>query len=391
VNPLDALAIALLVVAVILGARSGALPQLGGLVGAAIGALGGLWAMPLVLPYLDPLAAALRVGAVLGILLLAVGLGEMIGAHVGRAASHVLGDGLLGSLDRVAGGIVGAGQAVLIVWLMGGIFATGFVPSFARAAQTSVAVRGIDLFLPPPTELVLALGKALDATGLPDVFLGLERLPARQVDLPASPVAEALGARALPSVPRVEADACNYTSTGTGIVVKAGYVVTNAHVIAGASRIRVVTAAGALRATLVYIDPKLDVALLRVSGLEAGPLFFATADPPAGAIGATVGYPNGGPAVIGPAAVDDTYQAEGLDIYGTARVQREILELHAVVDPGDSGGPLLLTDGTVGGLVFAESRSDPAIGYALSPVAIASAIAPALGRTVAVPTGSCLH
>jgi len=211
------------------------------------------------------------------------------------------------------------------------------------------------------------------------------------VDLPSAATAQALGRLALASVPRVEADACQYRSTGTGVVVKAGYVVTNAHVIAGARAVRVFTTQGTFAARVVYMNPDLDVALLKVGGLEAGPLIFATSEPGRGATGATIGFPNGGSAVIGPAAVTAAYEAQGFDINRKKAVTREIIELQAVVDPGDSGGPFLLGNGTVGGLVFAESRTDPSVGYALSPVDVAAAIAPALGRSTAVPTGSCLH
>lgn len=390
-NPVDAMAVGMLVLSVILGIRSGALPQLGGLTGAAGGAFGAIALLPIVLPYVVHLETILRVGAVLAVLLLCIGLGEMIGAHIGRAVSGRLGNGLFGALDRVAGGIVGAGQAVLVVWLLGGILATGLVPALERDAQTSVAVRGIDAVLPPPTELVLGLGTVLDRSGLPDVFLGLERLPAAPVTMPADVLAQALGQRALASVPRVEAEACNYRSTGTGVVVKSGYVVTNAHVVAGARSVRIVTGAGAFAAKVVAFDPELDVAVLHIAGFDGSPLFFATGDPERGATGATVGYPNGGGAVIEPAAVAARYPAEGLDIYGTSRVLREIIEIRAVVEPGDSGGPLLLQDGTLGGLVFAESRTDPSVGYALAPGPVAAAVAPALGRTAAVTTGACLH
>jgi len=391
VNPLDAVALALLVLAVILGARSGALPQVGGLIGAAAGTIAGLAAVRFVLPQLQDVSAPVRVGAVLIALLLFVGVGEMAGARIGRAASHLLGDGLLGALDRVAGGIVGAGQAVLIVWLMGGIIATGFLPSLTRQAQTSVAVRGASVLLPPPTEIVLQLGRALNDSGLPDVFLGLERVPAAPVDLPSDPIARALGQRALASVPRVEADACDYRSTGSGVVIALGYVVTNAHVIAGARSISLITADRVFSATPVLMDSQLDVAVLWAARLAAGPLIFAAADPRRGAIGVTIGYPSGGAAVIGPAAVADTYEAEGLDITGEAPVLRDVIELRGVIDPGDSGGPLILADGTIGGLVFAESRTDPSVGYALTPTAVAIDISPVLGRTSAVSTGSCLH
>ena len=390
-NLVDALAFVLLIGAVVLGVRSGALPQLGGLLGAVAGALVALAAIPFLVPYLVSLPAIARVAVVLGSLMVLIGTGEMAGGRAGRSASRRLGDGMFNALDRAAGAIVGAGQAVLIVWLLGGILTTGLVPALARDAQTSVAIRGIDAVLPPPTDLVLGLGATLDRSGLPDVFLGLERLPADPVAMPGDPAAQLLGRRALASAPRIEADACDYRSTGTGVAVRSGYVVTNAHVVAGARSVKVISTTGSFKAIVVAFDPNLDVAVLRVAGFDPGPLFFSTGDPARGATGATIGYPNGGAAVIEQAAVAARYPAEGLDIYGTSRVHREIIEIRAIVEPGDSGGPLLLSDGTVGGLVFAESRTDPGVGYALAPTAVATAIAPALGLTTAVSTGACLH
>ena len=70
---------------------------------------------------------------------------------------------------------------------------------------------------------------------------------------------------------------------------------------------------------------------------------------------------------------------------------REILELRAQVERGDSGGPLVLQDGTVGGVVFAESRTDPDVGYALAPTAVAARIRPAVGRASGVDTGACIR
>ncbi len=66
-----------------------------------------------------------------------------------------------------------------------------------------------------------------------------------------------------------------------------------------------------------------------------------------------------------------------------------ILELSARIDRGDSGGPLILTDGTVGGVVFAEAKSDDQVGYALTPVEVSQRITPSLGKTKAVATGAC--
>ena len=72
-------------------------------------------------------------------------------------------------------------------------------------------------------------------------------------------------------------------------------------------------------------------------------------------------------------------------------MKRDILELRAAVDRGDSGGPLILQDGTVGGVVFAESRTDDEVGYALAPTPVATRVAPAIGRTSRVDTGDCVR
>jgi S1-C subfamily serine protease len=391
VNPLDAGAIALLLLAILLGWRSGALPQVAGLLGAAVGVAVGLVAVPRLLPFLADVPAVVRAVAVIAVLLGCVGFGEAVGTRFGRSGSRRLGVGLLGAMDRVGGSAVGAAQAILVIWLAGGILATGAVPQLGQLAQTSRAVRTIAVLLPSPTEIVLELGKALDESGLPDVFLGLERLPAEAIDLPDDPLAQALGSRVAASVPRVQAEACSIRSTGTGFVIAAGYVVTNAHVVAGSRSITVDTPTDRRAAVAVLFDPELDVAVLRVEGLSAPALVFARGDPARGALAATFGYPGGGGAVVEPAAVTATYDAEGLDITGTQRVTRRIIELRAVVEPGDSGGPLLLVDGTVGGVVFAESRSDETVGYALSPIAVAVAVQPAVGLTQAVDTGPCLR
>jgi hypothetical protein len=51
----------------------------------------------------------------------------------------------------------------------------------------------------------------------------------------------------------------------------------------------------------------------------------------------------------------------------------------------------VLSDGTVGGIVFAEARTNPDVGYALSPTVVADTIAPGFGRVAAVDTGVCVN
>jgi len=392
VNPIDAMTLLLVVVALILGWRSGAIPQITGL----LGAIGGLVVAIVALPYIaDPLSgidSALRPIVVLLWLIGAVIIGESLGGAIGRTAANGLGTGVLGTTDRVAGAGLGVVQALLIVWLAGSLLAEGPVPRLAETAGRSTAVRTLTAILPPATEIAGGLGSWLDATGLPDVFVGFEPLPAAPVDRPSDPTARAIAAAAEASTLKVSAATCGRSSVGSGFVVAGGYVVTNAHVIAGANTggIRVNGGGQTLDAVPVLFDPNLDVALLRVVGLRAIPLTFAAQDPARGALGATLGYPGGGPLTILPAAVTGQYSATGHDIYGQARVRRQILELRAEIDRGDSGGPLVLKDGTVGGVVFAEARTDPDVGYALSAREVAGRIRPGIGRTAIVDTGACV-
>ena len=164
----------------------------------------------------------------------------------------------------------------------------------------------------------------------------------------------------------VRAGTCGLESTGSGFVVAPGYVLTNAHVIAGGRTIRVNGATGTYDATPVVFDPELDVALLRVPDLPAPALPLAGDDPERGTPAAVLGYPNGGPLRIVAAAVADTYPALGRNIYATEYVRRQIVEIRSDIERGNSGGPLMLPDGTVGGVVFAEARTDEEVGYALS-------------------------
>jgi S1-C subfamily serine protease len=391
VNLFDVVVIVLVIAAVVLGVSSGALPQVGGLLGAVGGGVLAVAGLPLVRDQLSGIEVGIRAIVVLGGILLFVGIGEAIGSAIGRAIAIRFRGGPLDAIDRVLGGFVGAAQALLVVWLMGGLIAAGPMRYLAVQAQTSAIVRGLSGVLPPPTEIALELGQILD-TGIPDLFVGLDPLPAPDVDRPTDPAAQAIARAAIPSTVRVSAATCAFQSTGTGFAIARGYVVTNAHVIAGATTIRVQASGGrVLEAVPVFDDTQLDVALLWVRDLEATPLRFAASDPERGAVGATLGFPHGGGLQIEPAAVSGAYTAQGRDIYSERRVSRRILELRAIVDQGDSGGPLILTDGTVGGVVFAEARTDETVGYALTATSVATAIQASIGRTGAVDTGDCIH
>jgi S1-C subfamily serine protease len=394
VNPLDAITVCLVIAGAILGWRSGAIPQVTGLVGAVLGGLTVILALPYLADPLEGVDPAIRPFLVLVGLVGAVAIGESIGASLGRAAANRLGTGLLSTADRTAGSLLAVAQALLVVWLAGSLLAEGPIPRLAETAGSSTAVRTMATILPPATEVASGLGSWLDQTDLPDVFVGFEPLAAPDVKRPDDPTARAIAAAAEASTFKVSAATCDVMSVGTGFAVAPSYVVTNAHVVAGAGTrgIRLANPGGDIHdAFPVLFDPELDVALLWAPDLNARALSFAPKDPDRDALGATLGYPGGRALTISPAAVAARYEATGRDIYDVGRVQREILELRAQVDRGDSGGPLMLADGTVGGVVYAEARTNPDVGYALAPEAVWAKIRPGIGRRSTTETGRCIH
>ncbi len=390
-NAVDVLALVLLIVTFIAGLRSGLFPQLGGLLGATAGGIAALQLLPLARPLIDGMEPSLRAIVVLTGLVALIASGETIGAAVGREIRVRLGQGIVAGLDAVGGGFLGLGQGILLVWLIGGVLAAGPVPNLASQVQRSAAVRALGEILPSPMAIAGELGRWLDASGLPEVFVGLEPIPAPPVNLPTDPAVRAIAERAIPSTVEVNSIACGYTLAGSGFAIAPGYVLTNAHVIAGARSVTVLPQSGSYRATPVLFDAALDIALLHVEKLDAPPLRLAASSPPRGTIGAALGHPGGGPLAVVPGAVADDYNATGRDLYGLRSVTRAIVELRATIQRGDSGGPFVLADGTVGGVIFAQSRSDPSVGYALAPAAVREAIGPALGSTRAVDTGECIR
>jgi S1-C subfamily serine protease len=164
---------------------------------------------------------------------------------------------------------------------------------------------------------------------------------------------------------------------------------TNAHVVAGVRAPHVEGLGGTFAATVVLFDPRTDISVLYVPGFEARVLRLDPDELDRGAQGAVMGHPGGGALVALPAGVRRTMDALGRDIYGESVVQRRIYELQAVVRPGDSGGPFVLKNGEVAGVVFAASTTDPHIGYALTSPSVLELLHRASHRTAEVSTGSC--
>jgi S1-C subfamily serine protease len=64
--------------------------------------------------------------------------------------------------------------------------------------------------------------------------------------------------------------------------------------------------------------------------------------------------------------------------------------LQTLVRPGNSGGPFVLSDGRVAGVVFAASSGEDNVGYAIAAGEVEDPLRTAIGRTTPVDTGPCI-
>jgi S1-C subfamily serine protease len=181
---------------------------------------------------------------------------------------------------------------------------------------------------------------------------------------------------------------CGRGVEGTGFVYSPGRVMTNAHVVAGVDDPTLLVGDQEVPATVVHYDPNLDVAVLSVPGLDRPFLRF---DKTGGARddAAVLGYPNDGPYNVQSARIRGEQRLRSPDIYGSGTVVREVFSLRSLVRPGNSGGPLVSTDGDVYGVIFAASVSDRDTGYALTAEQVAQSAAQGLTNDAEVDTGDC--
>lgn len=162
-------------------------------------------------------------------------------------------------------------------------------------------------------------------------------------------------------------------SAGTGMIVSSdGYVLTNKHVIEGASKVQVVTSSGDTYddVDIVGEDPLNDVAYLKINGAKDLPT-ITLGDSKSIAVGQPV-------LAIGNAlGVYQNSVTQGI-ISGTGRsvtasdsngsnseTLTDMLQTDAAINPGNSGGPLVNAAGNVIGINTAVSTSANGLGFAI--------------------------
>ncbi|BBH65158.1 serine protease [Actinoplanes sp. OR16] len=369
--------------------------------GFVIGAfsLGGFFSGVLIGLQLGPLIArqfadgTVRLVVALAVILTFAVLGQTLAGWLGTNLRRGIFSKPLQHLDDAGGALVSVVALLLAAWLVAVPLGSTPFPAINREFRSSAILSGINGLMPEQAQaLSSALRDTLDTSGFPDVFGGLARTQAKEVAEPDPKLKNSkIVQSSKKSVLKVlgAAPSCSRRIEGTGFVYAEERVMTNAHVVAGTKEVVVETSRGQLEGTVVVYDPKRDLAVLHVPGLEAPIMDFVSKEAASGASAIVLGYPQDGPYNAQSARVRDVSRITGPDIYDSGDVTREIYTIKSLVRSGNSGGPLIDPNGTVLGVIFAAAADDKNVGFALTADEASSVAEDGKTSTKAVKTGEC--
>ncbi|MDL2342403.1 MAG: MarP family serine protease [Patescibacteria group bacterium] len=314
----------------------------------------------------------------------------IIGEYCGVALKRKTQVSAINIFDNTFGAGLSIVSFLLTVWIGASLLSGLPVPGVQQLISNSRILASLNRTLPPAPDIIASLSHLVDPNGFPDVFIGGE--PSRR---PGSAVIPQLGqletavSKDKASVVKIEGQGCGGIVEGSGFVVGNGLIATNAHVVAGIKKPYVQDANGTHTASIIWFNPNLDFAVLRASNLAGPSLNFAPDTAKTDTPAAVLGYPGGGSFLAEPAVVSDSFIARGRNIYGRGVTSREVYELRADIIPGNSGGPVVATDGSVIGVVFAQSTAYEHVGYALTSKQVLTDYRHAITQNKTVSSGSC--
>ncbi|MDN5861393.1 MAG: MarP family serine protease [Pseudonocardia sp.] len=392
----DLVVIGLALIAGVSGWRHGLAVAALSFVGVLGGAIIGVRIAPLLATGIDNQTA--RIVVSIAVVVLLVALGETTGVYIGRRIrDRITGERVL-TVDSTLGSVLQAVTVVLAAWLVALPLASASFPALASGVRGSEVLRAVDGVMPSGAkQLPDELRRLLDNSGFPDVLSPFAETPITEIGPPDialvnSPAIDLVADSVLKV--RAKAPSCQRQMEGTGFIIGSRLVMTNAHVVAGSATALVEATGGRdLAAEVVYYDPRVDLAVLRVGRpLGADPLTFEPVPAEAGDDAIVLGYPLDGDFTVTPARVRQNIKLKGPDIYGTGEVIRDVYTVRAKVQSGNSGGPMIDPSGKVIGVVFGAAVDDPETGFVLSVDQVAPAVRTALSLDddpAEVDTGAC--
>ncbi|MGK5519906.1 MarP family serine protease [Micromonospora sp. URMC 107] len=390
-SAVDLVLLLLMLVFAISGYRQGFVIGVLSFSGFFLGALVGLQLGPLLAQQFVDSGTRVLISlvAIFGLAVVGQALAGWLGSHLRKTITSDVAK----RVDDVGGAFVSLFAVLLVAWLVAVPLGSSSLPWLASSVRNSALLTVVDRVLPDQAQkLSTALRDTVDTNGFPDVFGDLAPTRARQVSPPDPALAGSqVVVNSQRSVVKVlgSAPSCSRRIEGSGFVYADDRVMTNAHVVAGTRSTVVELNGDRYDSKVVVYDPDRDLAVLHVPGLPGPSMRFAAGNAGSGADAIVLGFPLDGPYNAQSARIRDVDRITGPDIYSGGNVTREVYTIRALVQSGNSGGPLVSSNGLVLGVIFAAAADDPNTGFAVTaaearPVALAGA-----ERTRAVGTGDC--
>jgi S1-C subfamily serine protease len=357
--------------------------------GLLLGGLLGIWLAPIALGNADP-SIWVSLGA-LFIVILAASLGQALLQYAGAQLRDKITWQPARAVDAVGGAVLSALAVLIVAWALGVAISGSRIGQVTPMVRESAVLAKVNAALPKSAaNLLQAFNDVVGTTFFPRYLEPFA--PERIVEVDAGPerlLTDPDITRSNESVLKVRgSNDCGRGVEGTGFLYAPDRLMTNAHVVAGVDDPEVEIGEESVDAEVVYYNPDLDVAVLAVESGSAATLSFDT-DHRGGDGVAIVGYPQDGPFDIQTGRIRSQQRLRSPDIYGDGTVIREVFSLRGLVRPGNSGGPILDSDGDVAGVVFAASVTDDETGYALTAAQVLDSADEGRANTDEVSTGDC--
>jgi S1-C subfamily serine protease len=357
--------------------------------GLLLGGLAGIWLAPVLLGDAAP-SLWVSLGALFVVLVMA-SVGQAVLQYVGTRLRARLTWQPIRALDAIGGAALSVVAVLLVAWMLGVAISGSRIPGISPQVRDSRILVGVNKVMPMGAQQALRSFDSVVGSSFFPRYLEpfaperivkvapAERRVLRDPDIRA----------AAKSVFKIRSNnRCGSGVEGTGFLYAPEKLMTNAHVVAGVTEPMVQVGNDSVKGTVVYYNPDIDVAVIDVPSLD-GPTVRFDLDGQEGQQGAVLGFPQDGPFDAQPVRIRSDQRLRSPDIYGNGTVTRHVFSMRGLIRPGNSGGPVVSSDGRVLGVVFAASVSDRDTGYALTADQVRRPAAVGLDSEEKVSSGNC--
>jgi S1-C subfamily serine protease len=357
--------------------------------GLLLGGLAGIWLAPVLLGDAAP-SLWVSLGALFVVLVMA-SLGQAVLQYVGTRLRARLTWQPIRAVDAVGGAVLSVVAVLVVAWMLGVAISGSRIPGISPQVRDSRVLVAVNDVMPVRAQQALRSFDNVVGSGFFPRYLEpfaperIVRVPQAEARVLRDPDIRSAAA----SVFKIRSNnRCGSGVEGTGFLYAPDKLMTNAHVVAGVTEPMVQVGKRAVEGTVVYYNPDVDVAVIDVPGLE-GPTIRFDLGGKERQQGAVLGFPQDGPFNAQRVRIRSDQRLRSPDIYGNGTVTRHVFSLRGLIRPGNSGGPVVSTEGRVLGVVFAASVSDRDTGYALTADQVRQAAAVGLAAKERVSSGNC--